>query len=227
MVQKHWRFKLKTEARKKARALRKRGASVREITRELGVSKGSVSRWVRDIQLTEEQRAVLDTRGPGRKGAEAVREKHLRIRKQYQKEGAKQAQKREWLHVAGCMLYWAEGTKSRNVLKLVNTDLEMLRLFLRFTKKYLGVTTEKVRVVINCYPDLVSITDCSSYWLEGLGLPESCLSSVGPKKSASSKHKRKSVYGVCELIVYDQQAVQHVYGAIQEYGAFSNEEWLD
>jgi transcriptional regulator with XRE-family HTH domain len=51
---------MKTEQREKARALRRdEGLSVKVIARRLGVSQSSVSRWVRDVPLTEEQRAIL------------------------------------------------------------------------------------------------------------------------------------------------------------------------
>lgn len=52
----------KIEMQKQARELRKQGTSVREIARVLQVSKGSVSRWVRDIpqpeEFTKEHRAA-------------------------------------------------------------------------------------------------------------------------------------------------------------------------
>ena len=40
--------------------LRKLGQSVKSISLQLGVSKGSVSRWVRQVELTGEQRLKLD-----------------------------------------------------------------------------------------------------------------------------------------------------------------------
>jgi hypothetical protein len=34
-------------------------------------------------------------------------------------------------------------------------------------------------------------------------------------------------YGTCRLMVHSTQVVQHIYGAIQEYGGFDRPEWLD
>ena len=39
----------------KAQELRERGRSIKEITKTLNVSKGSVSVWCRDIKLTKKQ----------------------------------------------------------------------------------------------------------------------------------------------------------------------------
>ena len=51
---------MKTDEKRKARKLRSvYGWSVRRIAKHVGVSKGSVSLWVRDIELTEKQKEHL------------------------------------------------------------------------------------------------------------------------------------------------------------------------
>src|SRR5205085_5332435 len=57
--------KLKTAERDEARRLRETsGAPIKEIALLLGVSKSSVSAWVRGIELTREQHAALRERNP-------------------------------------------------------------------------------------------------------------------------------------------------------------------
>jgi transposase len=53
---------MKTDERRRARELRAAGQSIKEIERLLGVSRSSVSRWVRDVPLSAEQRRILVTR---------------------------------------------------------------------------------------------------------------------------------------------------------------------
>jgi hypothetical protein len=36
------------------------------------------------------------------------------------------------VHAAGCMLYWAEGSRSRHAVEFVNSDPAMVAFFLRF-----------------------------------------------------------------------------------------------
>jgi len=56
---------MKTDERNRARILRREhGLSVRHITKVLGVSKSSVSLWVRDIELAPEQVARLKDGNP-------------------------------------------------------------------------------------------------------------------------------------------------------------------
>ncbi len=45
-------------------------------------------------------------------------------------------------------------------------------------------------------------------------------------KYSQKKRRNKLPYGTCRLILYDTVVVQHIYGAIQEYGAFDREDWL-
>lgn len=52
----------KDDIRAKAEAMRRTGMSYREIQAELGVSTSSLSLWLRDIPLTDDEQAELDRR---------------------------------------------------------------------------------------------------------------------------------------------------------------------
>ena len=54
---------MKVIEREKARELRKQGRSINQIVEEAGLTKSSVSLWVRDIILTKEQRSKISLRG--------------------------------------------------------------------------------------------------------------------------------------------------------------------
>jgi hypothetical protein len=49
----------KPEKQKQARVLRQQGLSIRAITKQLGVAKSSVVLWVKEIELTDEQKEAL------------------------------------------------------------------------------------------------------------------------------------------------------------------------
>ncbi len=172
---------MKKEQREEARRLRlEEGLSVREICTKLGVSKGSVSVWVRDIELTTEQRTALKKRNPvyagQHLGAQANILKHREIRRQYQEEGRQKARENDPLHIAGCMLYWGEGAKSRTQLELANSDPVLIQFYLNFLRESLKVADNDIRVRVNCYlgNDLTS-EEIENWWLELLDLPRSVL----------------------------------------------------
>src|SRR4051794_1234173 len=110
--------------RKQARALRKRGMPMKEIAGRLGVSPSSVSLWTRDIQLSPEQ-TERNLREAGRRRGVAWQELNRSRRLTYQLEGRERARQSEPQHQAGCMLYWAEGSKERNSVVFANSDVNM------------------------------------------------------------------------------------------------------
>jgi transcriptional regulator with XRE-family HTH domain len=221
---------MKRETREKARDLRRQGMSVKEIAKALKVSRSSVSLWVRDVELTEQQKIDLKERqrhyAGQSAGGIANRKKFMRIRLQYQEAGRLKAREGSALHLAGCMLYWAEGAKSKNRLYFVNSDPNMLLLFQRFLKEELVVDDEIMRLYVHCHAtDPDEIQRIETYWTNLLGLSASHLRKTQIKKG--SEIRRTTLEnGVCGIEVCKTELVQHIYGAIQEYGGFENPGWV-
>ena len=209
--------------------------SVKEIARLVGVAPSSVSLWVRDIPLTSEQVDSLRQRNPAYnrqlRGANRNAERGRARRLAYQEEGRALARRASPLHVAGCMLYWAEGDKtSRHAARISNSDPHMLRFFMRFLRECLEVPDEQVRVTCNLFADhLARQRAIEQFWLQMLTLPQRCLCrSFVNVYSKHSQKKRRGVlpYGTTRLTVHSTAVVQSIYGAIQEYGGFERPEWL-
>jgi hypothetical protein len=224
---------VKTDEQHRARELRAQGWSVGDIQEELGVSRSSVSLWVRHVPLAAEQRQRLIERirlGPmvaGELKAQRARE----LRRSYQTEGRRFARKRGADYIAGCMLYWAEGAKARNTLKVINADPDVLVFFARFLRRHFEVPNEKMRVYCNLFADhLERQREIENFWLARLGLPRSCLRKTmvnSYSKYSQKKRQNRLPYGTTALVVNSTQIVQTIYGSIQEYGGFERPEWLD
>jgi len=224
-------MKAKNKERKEAVRLRKKGLSINEIANQIGVSLSSVSVWVRDVQLTDEQKLELESRNPqSLRATSALKTKYIKLRESYQEEGRQLAKKKEPLHIMGCMLYWAEGSKRGNAIEFGNSDINMTKLFLEFLLTYFDVPKEKIGLALNCYTDNgLTVEEIQSYWVRELGLPKECLKkavvNLIPKSSKQQK-KSKLKYGVMKLYTGSCHIVQHIYGAIQEYGSFEDGVWL-
>jgi transcriptional regulator with XRE-family HTH domain len=224
---------VKTEERLAARRLRAEGWSIQEIERQLQVARSSVSRWVRDVELGGEarERLVAHTRmGPivaaGRKAAQA------RItRDSYQERGRKLVRERDPSYSAGCSLYWAEGEKCRNSVRLVNSDPEVLVYFIGFLRRHFEIADDRVGVRCNLFADHQERQrEIEDYWLDRLGLPRASLRKTtvnGYSKYSQKKRANKLPYGTCELVVHSTEVVQTIYGSIQELAGFDRPEWLD
>lgn len=170
--------------RKEARRLRKQGKSVKEIAKMVGVSTSTVSRWTKDIVLTDEQIENLRQQqkqwGKQNKGAQKNKETARLQRAKFQHAGRLKAQEQDILHMQGCLLYWAEGTKDRNRLEFVNADNNMMSLYLQFLVKSLEVSISDIIVRIHCHEtDIERIGEIQSYWSNLLGIP---LSNFGKRR---------------------------------------------
>jgi hypothetical protein len=206
---------------------------VKEIEQCLGVFRASVSTWIRDVPLGPEQRSRLIERirlGPviaGERKAAAARE----VRRGYQEEGRRLLHERGPSYAAGCMLYWAEGAKTRNTVKITNSDPEVLACFLRFLREHFGVSDNRLNIRCNLFADhLQRQREIEDFWLTHLGLPRTCLrkSMVNVySKYSQKKRANKLPHGTCALVVHNSRIVQTIYGSIQEYGGFERPEWLD
>ena len=213
--------------------MRLEGASIREIERALGVSRSSVSIWVRDVELGPEQRARLVQQarlGPlisAERKAEAARA----VRLGYQQEGRRLALERDGTYAAGCMLYWAEGSKARNCAQLTNSDPELAAYFVGFLRTHFAVPDPRFRVTCNLFADhLDRQRQIEQFWVDRLDLPASCLcKSMVNRYSKYSQKKRqnKLPYGTVRVTVCDTRVVQTIYGSIQELAGFDRPAWLD
>ncbi len=130
------------------------------------------------------------------------------------------------------MLYWAEGSKTRNTVQFANSDPAMLQMFVRFLRNCFATTNDQLRVKINAYTsEARSIEAIEAYWLTLLDLPATCARKHivnNYPTSSSGKKENRLPNGVCTVSVAKSTwLVQHIYGAIQQYGGFEEPAWLD
>jgi transcriptional regulator with XRE-family HTH domain len=132
----------KDEVRARARELRGRGLDYEDIAAGLGVSKSTVSLWVRDLPVPP-RLSYVETRKRAAEGSHryweverAVREARRATLTERATEEIGALADREIL-IAGAVAYWCEGAKSkpyRHVERVVfiNSDPALIRFFLRF-----------------------------------------------------------------------------------------------
>jgi hypothetical protein len=214
---------------------RDEGLPISTIAERLGVSKSSVSRWVSDVELTPEQHAALRSLNPLHnaqlRGQNRRRETAREARLAAQASGRELARAGDPLHVKGCMLYWAEGSTCRNAVVFVNSDADMVELFLYFLRRCYGVSDADVAFSVNCHvTNGLEATEITEWWLRRLDLPATCARRPTVNHvSAASGRRRGHVlpYGTARLVVHSTNIVQSIYGAIQEYAGTTRTDWVD
>jgi len=135
-------YRGKVEEQEKARALRAQNRTVADIAQILGVSKSSVSLWVRDVPFTP----TLRVRGPHRRPHPA-HEAKLRQIDELNRAGLERigALSDEVFFVAGVALYAGEGSKTDGEVRFSNTDPEMVRLFCAWFRRFFDIDERRLR----------------------------------------------------------------------------------
>lgn len=79
------------------------------------------------------------------------------------------------------MLFWAEGSKSRNAVHFTNSDPEMVAFFARFVRRSFAPPQDRMRVWCNLHADHAERQrEVEDLWLRTVDLPRSCLITVAP-----------------------------------------------
>ncbi len=199
----------------------------------MGVSKGSVSNWVRNIELTEGQLEKIRMKNPiynnQLRGSNNNKEKFKLIRKEYQEKGAKIICKQDVDFIVGCMLYWAEGAKDRNSFKFTNSDASMIKICVSFLFKFFSEYMDIVYLDVSCYSNAgLNNVDIEQYWRNITKLSNNKITiRMDSDKRINSGKKIKYPYGICNVRLNKTEVVQQIFGAIKEYAQIEDEErWI-
>ena len=222
----------KWEEQKQARKLRSDGKSINEIKDILKVSKSSVSNWVRDIKLTKEQIEILKMKNPiynNELKRLGIINYYKKQRKEYQKIGNILMKNNEIDFIVGCMLYWCEGAKDKNVFHFCNSDKEMIGIMIKFLKKYFSKFINNIILDIYCYSNSGLNSDkIKNHWKKITGLYNNKINiKMDYDKRTTSGNKIKYPYGICHIKINRTEVVQKVFGGIKEYAKIKDKDkWL-
>ena len=162
-------YRGKVKEQEQARALRAQSRTLADIAQTLGVSKSSVSLWVRDVPFTP----TLRLRGPHRRPHPA-HEAKLRQIEALNNEGAARigTLSEESFLVAGVALYAGEGAKADRVVKFANSDPEMIRFFCTWFRRFFDIDEARLRASVYLHKGL-DLKAAEAFWSELSGVPRS------------------------------------------------------
>jgi hypothetical protein len=144
-------YRGKVVEQQRARALRAQAWTLADIAAELGVSKSSVSLWVRDVAFEPQPRRMARRRGPNR----LQLAKHAEIER-LRAEGVNDigALSDRDLLIAGTALYAGEGSKTDGVVKFANSDPRMVVLFCAWFRRIVVVDESRLRCRLHLHEGL-------------------------------------------------------------------------
>jgi len=186
------------------KALRRLGLTYGEIRELIPVPKGTLSDWCRDIRLSPEQIAAIESRSSpsSRKGIPVDTQGRRRVElAQIRAEARVFAQRRldESFFVAGVALYWGEGSKTRNSCSLTNADPAVLRTFVAWVRAYLDADAQFV-LSLHLHEGN-NDESAQAYWRSQTGLLEAPFTKTYIKAAGTGHRKNHLPHGICRVRV--------------------------
>jgi hypothetical protein len=158
--------------------LRKQGNSIPSISRDLGIPLSTLSGWLKNIELTPEQRENLDSRW--REDLQKARVEAIKWHnagKEERLESAAQQAKavlekipndNEVLELALAFLYLGEGSKNNNT-SLGSSNPTILRFYIASIQHLYKVPIEKIKCYLHLRADQNDV-ELKEYWATELNL---------------------------------------------------------
>jgi hypothetical protein len=182
------------------RRLRRNGLTYSEIGALIPAAKSTIAGWCRDIELSPEQIAQIRTRTGSRRGIprdtqHARRSERCAILEAARLEAANLIADPNWL--AGVMLYWGEGFKTENALGLANSDVDLVRLFMAWTRRYHepGV---RFRAKLNLHAGNDE-RGAIAFWSTALSLPIESFTKTFIKADGTGHRRNHLEHGVIQV----------------------------
>jgi transcriptional regulator with XRE-family HTH domain len=209
----------------KAILLRKQGKSYNEIVKILGISKSTLSLWLRNIKMPVDIKRRFWNKARKKWAANII--KFNKERGKIAKQKAQQIQKlalrdvkkisKRELFLVGITLYWAEGfKKSRWAVVFSNSDPLMIRLMMRFFREICRIKENKFRAIVQIHPNVTS-QKAINYWSKITKISKKQFQKTYSRLTPSSKRKRAFnvlPYGTLRISISDVRIINKIKGWI-------------
>jgi len=213
----------KDDLRDAARKLRRDGLDYKRIAAELGVSKNSVSLWVRDLPR------------PPRLSYEECRKRHAdAVRRHWEAERPARAAERRAIRlaaiaqagvlsrreilIAGAIAYWCEGSKNKphrrgDRVAFINSDPALINFFLRFLD---AAGIERGRLTFRVYiHQNADVAAAERFWMAAVSAGPSQFRKATLKKHNPATTRRNTGDGYHGCLRIDVRRSAELYGQIE------------
>ena len=186
----------------RAADLRRRGWSYNIIAKRLGVSKSSLSDWLREVPYSPNQ-AVIDRirAGPARAATtkQETRLHEILTLKAEARNRIGHVSRRD-LWFLGMGLYLVEGSKLYETVRLINSDPNIIKLAMRWFRETCQIPDRHFAVAVHLYPD-TTVDAALAYWSKVTGLPRAQFEKVqiDRRLGKSARKQRRLPYGTAHI----------------------------
>ncbi len=204
-------YRGKVIEQERARELRAEAHTLVEIATELGVSKSSVSLWVRDVVFTPQPRHRPTFVSPHphhvAKLAE-IEEMNRRGVERVAKLGD------EAFFAAGIALYAGEGGKTDGAVTFANCDPLMIACFCRWLRRFFAVDASRVRVRLYLHVGL-DLEAAEAFWSQLAQIPRSQFGKAYRAVADPSIRRNKHEHGLARIDYSCSRTHREVMGLVR------------
>jgi hypothetical protein len=157
--------------KKQALKLREKGYSYTYIQEKTKLSKSTLSHLLREVSYTPNsftRKTIGMARAKSGESKAATKRRSVTAAKDKARVDIGRLSKRD-IFMLGIGLYIGEGSKTQNIIRLVNGDVRVINLFITWLASF-GYPKSNLVIRIHLYPDS-NVAEAESYWALKTGLP--------------------------------------------------------
>ncbi|PIZ00855.1 hypothetical protein COY62_00860 [bacterium (Candidatus Howlettbacteria) CG_4_10_14_0_8_um_filter_40_9] len=194
------RITLKEEATN----LREKGYSYNMISEKLGLSKSTLSDWLKEIPFSPNKEVLKRVKMGQMKSAISKQNKRIAQIKEKKEEAKIEIGRlsiRDLL-ILGVGIYLGEGTKLNESIRIINSDPDIIRLSVWWFREICKLKNENINPCVHIYPD-IDQKQAESYWSKIIGVPVSNFgkTQIDKRIGKSGKKNRKLLFGTVHLYI--------------------------
>lgn len=204
-------YRGKQREQEEARRLRAQNKTLQQIADQLGVSKSSVSIWVRDVPFTPSKRRY----GPRRRSHPAQDRKRREIEESDRlgELAVGALDDREFL-MAGAALYAGEGSKTEGAVNFANTDPRMINFFCQWLRHFFEVDETRLRVRVYLHEGL-DLDAAEEQWARVTGIPRAQFRVAYRAPADETIRHNKHEFGCCYVYYCCTRTHRRVMGLVR------------
>ncbi len=189
------------------------------IKNELGISKSTLSGWLKDLPLSDKRISELQSNSQIRIEKNRITKqskKDARRKLVYEKVAADIKNSKDPEFIAGFYLYWGEGTKTAEYsVALTNTDPAIIKCFVDWLNKF-GIKPGSLKIKLHLYTDQ-NEADLKNYWSKITEIPMSNYYKSYEKLASSKSKSYKGMFshGTCSVIYHHRDTYEYVLEGIR------------
>lgn len=203
----------------KAIILRKKGFSYNEISKKINIPKSTLSYWLKDIPLKEEQKLRFYTKQIQilSLGAKSQRERRRHEIEKIIEEAILEVPipvSSDTYRLMGACLYWAEGSKGGR-FEITNSDPHFILFMVKWLQKVFSINPNILRAWLNIYPQQNEL-EIKKFWSELTSIPLENFGKSYIKPLSSGYKKNNLYYGTIRVEVPKSTDMKHrIFGWIK------------